>query len=127
VRVRELAKRASALYSSSLCIAELACVFHRQVRKGSIKARVASSLRDLFLQDIRDGVWELIPVSDRLLRRVESLTRTLPPSCYLRAGDAIHLASAAENGFDEIWTNDRRLLEAAPILALKGRSVDPHA
>jgi predicted nucleic acid-binding protein len=109
-----------------LCIAELACVFHRQVREGSIKPRAVSNLRDLFLQDLRDGVWELIPVSDRLLHRVESFTRTLPPSCYLRAGDAIHLASAADNGFDEIWTNDRRLLEAAAILGLKGRSVDPH-
>lgn len=66
----------------------------------------------------------LIPVSDRLLHMVESLTRTLPPSCYLRAGDAIHLASAVENGFGEIWTNHRRLLEAAASLGLKGRSVD---
>jgi predicted nucleic acid-binding protein len=107
-----------------LCIAELACVFHRHVREGSIPPGVAAGLRDLFLEDVKNEVWALVPVSDRLLHRVEFLTRTLPSSCYLRAGDAIHLASAIDNCFDEIWTNDRRLLDTAAAVGIKGRSVE---
>jgi predicted nucleic acid-binding protein len=121
--VRELARKASGLYSSSLGIAELACVFHRQVREGSIGPDLAAVLRNFFLEDLKNEVWALIPVTDRLLHRVEFLTRSLPVSSYIRAGDAIHLASALEYGFDEIWSNDRHLLAAATGFGLKGRSV----
>jgi predicted nucleic acid-binding protein len=41
----------------------------------------------------------------------------------LRAGDAIHLTAAAMVGAKEIWTNDRRMHEAARSFALRGRSV----
>jgi predicted nucleic acid-binding protein len=41
----------------------------------------------------------------------------------LRAGDAIHIVSAVEAGFNEIWTNDRHLLAAAAHFGLKGRCV----
>jgi predicted nucleic acid-binding protein len=41
----------------------------------------------------------------------------------LRAGDAIHLASARHEGFSEIWTNDRHMLKAASHFGLAGRSV----
>jgi len=47
----------------------------------------------------------------------------LPRSLYLRAGDAVHLAAAQSAGFSEIWSNDRRVLEAAPAFGLTGKSV----
>jgi predicted nucleic acid-binding protein len=123
IEVRQLARGADDLCSSSLCIAELACVFHRQIREGSMSAKEAVALRQLFLDDVENEVWTLIPVTDHLLRRVEAFTRTLPSTCYLRAGDAIHLVTATENGFREIWTNDRHLSAAAPCAGLKARSV----
>jgi predicted nucleic acid-binding protein len=42
---------------------------------------------------------------------------------YVRAGDAIHLAAAQGAGFADIWSNDKRLLEAAPAFGLTGKSV----
>jgi predicted nucleic acid-binding protein len=122
--VRELARKASGLYSSSFCIAEMACVFHRHVRERTLGSKQAEALRDQFLEDLNTDVWALIPVSERLLHRVELLTRRLPASCCLRAGDALHLASAADAGFTEIWTNDRHLKAAARHLGIEGRSVD---
>ena len=64
-----------------------------------------------------------MPVTNLILRRVEHLTRTLPTIIFLRAGDAIHIVSAVEAGFHEIWTNDRHLLAAATHFGLQGRSV----
>jgi predicted nucleic acid-binding protein len=122
-KVRKLARRADGLYSSSLCIAELACVFQRHVREGSITPDEAASLRRIFLEDIRNGVWVLFPVSERLLYQIELLVGGLPPTAYLRAGDAIHLVSAKDAGFQEIWTSDRRLLQAAQYFDLVGKNL----
>ncbi len=122
-QVRKLARGASGLYSSFWCVAELACVFHRQVREGSIAPKEAAALRKLFLQDFRNGVWFLFPVSEGLFFRIEAATRNLSSDVPLRAGDAIHLLTAQEAGFTEIWTSDRHLLEAAQHFGLAGRSV----
>ena len=122
-QVRRLARSADGLFSSIWCIAELACVFQRHIREGSLSAKHAATARTLFQGDVRDGVWMLFPVSERLLRRVESLVASIPPTLYLRAGDALHLVSALEGGFSELWTSDRHLLNAAPHFGLTARSV----
>ena len=121
--VRELAFSADGLHSCSWSIAELACVFQRHVRESQLTRAQATRLRDLFLADVQDDIWSLVPISERFLFRVESLMRTVPRSLYLRAGDAIHLTAAQGAGFTEIWSNDRHLLKAAPAFGLVGKSV----
>ena len=121
--VRELAQQADGLYSSAICIAEMACLAHRKLREGQITPADAVIRRDLFLDDVNAGVITAVPVTDRLLRRVEATSRALPPSCYLRTFDALHLVTAADSGFVEVWTNDRHMLAAAPHFGLAGRSV----
>lgn len=122
-KVRALARGAGALYSSSICIAELACVFQRQLRECEAPRDEIAAIREQFREDVNNDVWRLIPVTDRLLTRVNQLVRSLPVECVIRAGDAIHLASAIDGGFDEIWTNDRRLLAAAEAVGVRPRSV----
>ena len=121
--VRRMARRASGLYSSMLTIAELACVFQRQIREGTIEASLAAEWRAIFLDDVRNGVWNLLLLSERLIYRVESCVSGLPASVFLRTGDAIHLVTAREAGFAELWTNDRHLLRAAEHFGIRGRSV----
>jgi predicted nucleic acid-binding protein len=123
--VRQLARFSESVTSSALCIAELACAIHRKVREGTISPASAVTIREDFLDDIGAGVWFLVPISDRILRQAEILTRTLPSTIPLRALDAIHVASAIEEGFREIWTNDRRLLAAAEHIGIKGRHIAP--
>lgn len=121
--VRALAGSGPALYVSALAMAEVSCVFHRQLREKTLTPKTAAAVRDLFLADIEAGTWQLLPITDRLLRRVETHTRKLRADLFLRAGDAIHIATAIDGGFQEIWTNDRHLLATAAHFGLKGRSV----
>jgi hypothetical protein len=111
--VRELARQAEGLYSSAICIAEMAFLPHRKVREGPASQADSVILRELFLEDLNEGVITALPVT----------TRALPPSCYLRTFDALHLVTAADSGFIEVWTNDRHMLAAAPHFGLVGRSV----
>jgi predicted nucleic acid-binding protein len=117
-----MVRGASAAYTSAWTIAEVTCVFHRHQREGTLNSRTAREVHDQFQQDLRDETWLLIPVTGAILRQVELAVRTLPKQVFLRAGDAVHIVSAADAGFSEIWTNDRHLLSAAPQFGLKGRS-----
>ena len=121
--VRKLAISATGLYSSAWCIPEIACVFHRHVRESHLSKAEAAQARALFHGDVENGVWSLLPLSENFLLRVEALVAAVPQSLYLRAGDAIHLAAAQGAGFTEIWSNDRRLLDAAAAFGLTGRTV----
>ena len=55
--VRIFAQSSETLHTSAFSIAEVACVFHRHVREGSLKPDLAVRLRDLFLDDIRTEVF----------------------------------------------------------------------
>lgn len=121
--VRKLVQTSSGMYTSIWSVAEMGCVFQRQIREFKMPKSEAALARNFFLADLQDGVWSVLPISERFLFRVELLINTLPPSLYLRAGDAIHLVSAQEAGFTEIWSNDRRVLQAAPSFGLTGKSV----
>ena len=40
-----------------------------------------------------------------------------------RTGDAVHLLTARQNGLDEVFSNDERLLAAASQIGIVGRNV----
>ena len=122
--VRALVHGVTGLTSSAWCRAELACVLRRHVQDGGLSASQARTLHDLFVQDVRSGVWNLVPVSDAVLTAVEQKLRAMRRrNVFLRAGDAVHLATAAAAGFRELWTSDRRLLAAARSFGVRGRHV----
>lgn len=52
--------------------------------------------------------------------RLQKVFATLPATIFLRAADAMHLACASCNELPEIYSNDARLLEAAPHFGLRG-------
>jgi predicted nucleic acid-binding protein len=62
-----------------------------------------------------------MPVTESLLRNGHA-DALAPADVPLRAGDAIHTATALETGETEIWTNDRHLLAAVAHFGLAGRS-----
>jgi predicted nucleic acid-binding protein len=121
--VRAAVQQATSVITSAWAVCEVQCVFHRHLREGSISPQQCQRLAQVFLENIRDSVWTLVPVTESLLRLAGSLTVTAPPDVFLRAGDALHLATVREAGESEIWTNDRRMLAAAPYFGIIGRSV----
>jgi predicted nucleic acid-binding protein len=121
--VRRLIREAPELCSSAWALVEVTCVFHRHVREGSLSEEQGRELTDLFRRHVEEGIWGLRPMSGALLGRTATLIRGLPGDVPLRAGDAIHVATAQAEGETAIWTNDRHLLAAARLVGMEGRSV----
>ena len=121
-RVRALLTNADAVVSSLWALNEVTCVFHRQLREGWITPAQHQELVHAFLKHVETSVWTLIPITAEILQRAVTQVSALPPDVFIRAGDAIHLATARDLRELEIWTNDRHLLAAAPFFGLNGRS-----
>lgn len=122
-RVRQMVREPVELVSSALCIAEVSCAIHRRIREGELTRRQGQELCDVFRRHVDEGVWTLVPLSARLLWDLSQVLMSMAPGVFVRAGDAIHLISARQHGFHDVWTNDRHMLSAASQFGLRGRSV----
>lgn len=105
--------------------AEFASAAFRKVREGTATSAQYQALLAQVHDETTAGHLEWLPLTDAILDRVESVFATAPATTYLRAADAIHLATAAEHGFAEIYSNDKHLLAAAPLFGLRGVNVIP--
>jgi predicted nucleic acid-binding protein len=122
-QVRDFVRKASAVRSSLWALAEFHSVLHRHVREGAVSSRDARSLALRFSEHAADGLWNLVPVHETLLRRTGALMISAPPDLFIRTADAVHLVTAQEIGEREVWTNDRHMLAAAAYFGLGGRSI----
>ena len=123
--VAACAAGATTLVCSVLGRLEFYSVCHRKLREGAVSQRAAHAVCAQFEADLRAGGIQLIPITDAISNRVTSFFLSAPPFLYLRTADALHLATAVESGFDEIFSNDRHLLAAAAHFGLKGSNVIP--
>ena len=122
-RVRELVRKTDTIRSSAWAFAEMHGVIHRHLREHSITTAGAREIASRFGGHVEDRLWNLVPVTDALLRRTSALILSAPPELFLRTADAVHLATARETGECEIWTSDRHMLAASSHFGLAGRSV----
>jgi len=93
------------------------------MREGALTRSDARALALRFSKHIEDGLWNLVPVTEALLRRTSALMVSGPRNLFIRTADAVHLTTAHELGERAVWTNDRHMLAAAAYFGLGGRSV----
>ena len=103
--------------------AELIAAAHRKVREGTATPTHVDALLAQVAADQAAGALAWLPIIETHLDRVTAVFRRAPATVYLRAADALHLASAAAAGFPEIYSNDKHLLAAAPLFGLRGVDV----
>lgn len=122
--VRAIVRSAATLPSAlSLAQAELVAAFHRCHREKRFDAARLRALIDQFADDCEAGLFVWFPLTNAILARVSEMYRKAPSSLFLRASDALHLACAKEEGFLEIFSNDKHLLTGAKHVGLRGRNI----
>ncbi len=122
-KVLQLANEGGGIACSIYGKMELFAALHRKLRE----AEIARDTFDIILKqmelDDEQHLWHWFPLTTRLLESICQAFRTVPESLFLRAADALHLFCARDNGFSEIYSNDRHLLEASNFFDLKGCNV----
>lgn len=104
---------------------EAVAAFHRSYREKRLSRADYLSVLDQFQDDDAAGAFAWMPFTETLSHRVVEVYRKAPATVFLRAADAVHLASARENGFKEVYSHDDRMLAAAPLFGLKGKNIVP--
>ena len=121
--VRNLAGTARAVAASWHAQAEVVAALHRAVRERRMEPAAYQAALAQFIHDSDSGLFLWQPLTDGVQKRLEHVFRQAPPTAFLRAADALHLACAAEHAFQEIYSNDRHLLAAASLFGLRGVNV----
>jgi predicted nucleic acid-binding protein len=121
--VRAHACTVRSLHSAVHARAEFASACHRKIREGHGTNQQLKAMLDQLQFDCRAGAIKFLPLNGLVLERVEAHYLSAPPGILLRAFDALHLACAAEHGFEEVYSNDLRFLAAAPLFGMKGINV----
>jgi predicted nucleic acid-binding protein len=121
--VRELAKSQTSLCCCEFGRIEVTSTFHRNWRERILTRAQLDIVLAQFEADDAAAVWTWLPVTAELCRNTATRILGLPASTFIRSGDALHLTTAAENGFAEIYSNDRHLLAAASFFGLQPRNV----
>lgn len=103
--------------------AEMIAAFHRKLREGTIRPASYAALVGQLEAHIQAGAFRWIPQSSEILARIRRVCEKLPATVFLRATDAVHLATAAESGFSEVYSNDAHLLAGAKHFGVVGKNV----
>ncbi|MEE9305910.1 MAG: hypothetical protein V3V57_00115 [Spirochaetia bacterium] len=83
-------------------------------------------METIFLQfdlDESQRLWDWLSFAAPIMAAVGSALRTLPGHVFLRTADALHLVTAKNNHFREIYSNGTHLLAAACHFGIEGKNV----
>ena len=121
--VRALAQSRERIACSVYGRLELHAALHRKMRENDLTERQLDVVLRQFGVDDCAGIWTWLPLTTAIMTAVTTTFATLSRHVFLRTGDAVHLLTARQNGLDEVFSNDERLLAAAPEIGIVGRNV----
>ena len=102
---------------------ELIAAFHRKLRDGAIRpAAYAALLGQVHAHD-EARAFQWLALGPEIIARIAGVYAKLPATVFLRAADALHLATAAESGFQVVYSNDAHLLAAARHFGIEGKDI----
>lgn len=108
--------------SAALGQAEMTAAFHRKLQEEAIRPAAYAALLQQVEAHSKAGAFQWLAQDVEIMTRVRRVYQNLPASVFLRAADAIHLATAAEAGFGTVYSNDARLLGAAKYFGIGGKT-----
>ena len=103
--------------------AEMMAAFHRKLREGAIRPAAYAALVGQVRAHIDAGAFRWLAQDQEIFLRIRQVYQRLPATVFLRAADAIHLATAAAAGFRIVYSNDSHLLVAAKHFGVEGKNV----
>ncbi|MBI4660120.1 MAG: type II toxin-antitoxin system VapC family toxin [Verrucomicrobia bacterium] len=121
--VRRLAESSEGMGCSLHGRVEFWTAVKRNVRERLITAEQAAATFRLFQEDESNGVWHWFPVETNSVHLACEKIAAASDMVFLRAADALHLASALTQRFQEIYTHDRHMLAAAAAFGLQARDI----
>lgn len=116
--VQERFDTTDAVWASELARTELMAVFHRRLREGKWSESNFRMVVRQFQIDDKGGLWTWAPLSVETTSEAAQVFAQLPKTVFLRAADCLHLVSATQSGFSEIYTHDQHQIAAARWLGL---------
>ena len=122
-KVRQLASAGGRISCCLYGKMELFAALHRKLCEAEISRDMFKVILKQIELDNAQHIWQWLPLTIRLIESACQAFQNLLDSVFLRTADALHLVCARENGFSEIYSNDRHLLEAASFFNLEGRNV----
>ena len=122
-QVRKLARDQKRIACSVFGRLELHAALHRKMRENTLAEDQLKVVLHQFRADEEKRLWTWLPLTAAIMTDVAGTFTSLPSDVFLRTGDAIHLLTARQNGLQEVFSNDQRLLDAAPAVGIQGRNV----
>jgi predicted nucleic acid-binding protein len=102
--------------------AEMIAAFHRKLREGVISPGTYAALLGQIRVHDKAGAFQWLSPGPETYVRIAGVYGHLPASVFLRAADALHLATAGQNDFRYIYSNDAHLLAAAKHFGIEGKN-----
>ncbi|TVR62525.1 MAG: PIN domain-containing protein [Spirochaetaceae bacterium] len=120
--VREIARQRRRIACSIYGRMELHAAFHRHVREGNLSGNQLQTVFTQLALDESRRLWTWLPITETIMNRVVDTFKLLPTDVFLRTADAVHLATARENGISEVYTNDDRMIRAAASFLVRAEN-----